>query len=96
MGTGNDPAPYSMDKERFEMKIDGVYSFERPFENTALELAEKIKNEIHIIEEWRTIMNIFSYKGWEDPLTGDVHIVLSRDKMVSARHIGDAAEIVEP
>lgn len=62
--------------------------------NERLEYAtNKINEAITMIREWQTIMNIMGYKGWTEPLTGDIHVVLKFQKIIAANHIGEAAEL---
>ena len=73
-----------------------LLGFSQKSEEQLLDQTIKNINEASaIIREWQTLMNIFAMKGWEDPLTGDVHIVLKYSKIAHCDHIGDAVEKVE-
>jgi hypothetical protein len=64
-------------------------------DETLEKATRKLNDAVFQIREWQTLMNIFGYKGWTDPLTGDLHIIVRHGKLVSAEHIGDAVEVAQ-
>lgn len=56
------------------------------------ELARRMNEQVMIINEWMTLMNIMEMKSWNDPITGDIHIILRASAMLEGNHIADCVK----
>lgn len=62
------------------------------FESQVRQAAQKINQTVEVINQWCTLMNIFEFHGWDEPLTGDLHLVVKASKLRVADHVGEAVE----